>query len=63
MIKGNKYLDDKNNSFHQLISYDIIFYNNIIYNHYNKYTNENGFIHLNNNDFVFKKAFFLKKKN
>ena len=62
MRKDNKYLDYKNNSIHQLISYDIIFHNNIIYNHYNKYTNENGFIQLSNNDFILKKALFFEEE-
>ena len=62
MRKGNKYLDYKNNSIHQLISYDIIFHNNVIYNHYNKYTNENGFIQLRKNDFILKKSLFFEKE-
>ena len=36
MRKSNKYLDFKYNTIHQLISYDILFYNNAICNHYNK---------------------------
>lgn len=62
MRKSNKYLDYKNNSIHQLISYDIIFHNNVIYNHYNKYTNENGFIQLSNNDFILKKTLFFEEE-
>ena len=58
--KENGFLDFKYNSIHQLISYDIILYNNVIYNHYNKYTKEDGFIQLSNNDFILKKGSFFE---
>ena len=62
MRKSNKYLDFKYNTIHQLISYDILFYNNVICNHYNKYINENGFIQQSNNDFILKKGLFFENE-
>ena len=62
MRKSNKYLDFKYNTIHQLISYDILFYNNVICNHYNKYINENGFIQQSNNDFILKKGLYFENE-
>lgn len=62
MRKSNKYLDFKYNTIHQLISYDILFYNNAICNHYNKYINENGFIQQSNNDFILKRGLFFENE-
>ena len=62
--KNNKYLDFKYSSLHQLISYDISLCNNIIYNHYDKYINENGFLNekTKTNDFMLKKRLYFENE-
>ena len=62
--KSNKYLEFKFNSLHQLISYDISLCNSIIYNHYDKYINENGFISekTKTNDFMLKKTLHFENE-
>ena len=62
--KSNKYLEFKFSSLHQLVSYDISLCNNIIYNHYNKYLNENGFFieKTKTNDFMLKKTLHFENE-
>ena len=60
--KSNKYLEFKFSTLHQLISYDISLNNNIIYNYYNKFVNENGFIDEKNDNFMLRKTLFFENE-
>ena len=54
--KDNKYLEFQFSSIHQIVSYDCHINNNIIYNHYDKYINENTLNNKMCNDFILKKG-------